>query len=368
VPNGTQCVGLDVDAARAACAVLESSGVEGPRTIVMGLDQHRAQITAEWIDTATGEIGRARVTRAHRESVRRFLGRFVGHRLEVALEATTGWRFVVEELHAIGARAHLAEPAETSARRGNKKRAKTDRADARHLRELLMIGRLPESWIPPAHLLDLRARVRLRHTLSAQRGEWQQRIQAVLYHHGCPQRRSLITADGRAWLAQQPLPQTAREQVAVAIAMVDALEVQIAPLDRQLRAYARRQPGCRALMGHYGIGELTAVTILAELGDARRFSNSRDAVRYAGLDITVKQSDQRRAPGHLSRQGPPALRWALYEAAQVARHPRSPDRDYYLNAAERIGGNRACLAIARKLLKRSYHTLRELGEEALTPA
>jgi transposase len=63
------------------------------------------------------------------------------------LEATTGWRFVVEELHAIGARAHLAEPAETSARRGNKKRAKTDWADARHLRELLMVDRLPESWI-----------------------------------------------------------------------------------------------------------------------------------------------------------------------------------------------------------------------------
>jgi transposase len=336
--------------------------------LVMGLDQHRAQITAEWIDTATGEIARARVTPAHRESVRQFLGRFRGRRLEVALEATTGWRFVVEELYAIGAHAHLAEPAETSARRGTKKRAKTDRADARHLRELLMIGRLPESWVPPAHLLDLRARVRLRHTLSAQRGEWQQRIQAVLYHHGCPQRRSLISADGRAWLAQQPLPDTAREQVAVAIAMVDALEVQIAPLDQQLRAYARHQPGCRAPMAHYGIGELTAVTILAELGDASRFANSRDAVRYAGLDITVKQSDQRRAPGHLSRQGPPALRWALYEAAQVARHPGSPDRDYYLTAAERIGGNRACLAVARKLLKRSYHTLRELGEEALTPA
>ena len=277
MPNGRRCRDSDVRAAQAACA-LESAGADGERMIVMGLDQHRAQITAEWIDTATGEIGRARVTPAHRESVRQFLGRFRGRQLEVALEATTGWRFVVEELHAIGARAHLAEPAETSARRGNKKRAKTDRADARHLRELLMIGRLPESWIPPAHLLDLRARVRLRHTLSAQRGEWQQRIQAVLYHHGCPQRRSLITADGRAWLAQQPLPQTAREQIAVAIAMVDALEVQIGPLDKQLRTYARRHAGCRALMAHYGIGELTAVTILAELGDEIGRASCRERV------------------------------------------------------------------------------------------
>ena len=337
-------------------------------TIVMGLDQHRGQITAEWIRTDTGEVSRARISPAHREPVRAFLGRFAGEELEVALEATTGWRFVVEEIRAVGGRAHLAEPAETSARRGNKKRAKSDRADARHLRELLMIDRLPESWIPPEHLLDLRARVRLRHTLADQRGEWQQRIQATLYHHGLAQRRQLMTAEGRAWLAAVALPETAREQVTVAIAMIDALDVQIAPLDKALRAYARRQPGCRALMAHYGIGALTAVVILAELGDCRRFSSSRQAVRYSGLDITVHQSDQRRAPGHLSRQGPPALRWALFEAAQVARRPTSPDRAYYEQAADRLGANRACLAIARKLLKRSYHTLRELGEEAMQPA
>jgi transposase len=272
-------------------------------SIVMGLDQHRAQITAEWIDLASGEISRARVTPADRAGVRRFLSRFHGQQLEVALEATTGWRFLVEELRRIGAEAHLAEPAETAARRGNKKRAKNDRADARHLRELLLASRLPESCIAPDHILDLRARVRLRHTLSEQRSEWQQRIQAVLYHHGCPQRRSLMTGEGRTWLAAQPLPEAAREQITVAIAMIDFLELQLAPLDRELRAWARRQTGCKALMGHYGIGELCAVTILSELGDVSRFDNSRDAVRYGGMDITVYQSDRHRAPGRLSRQG-----------------------------------------------------------------
>jgi transposase len=336
--------------------------------IVMGLDQHRAQITAEWIDTDTGEVSRARVAPALRPDVRRFVKRFAGQRLEVALEATTGWRFVVEELRAIGADVHLAEPAETAARRGNKKRAKTDRADARHLRELLMIGRLPESWIPPEHLLDLRARVRLRHTLVDQRGEWQQRIQAALYHHGFPQRNGLLTGENRAWLEALALSPSAREQVRIALQIIDSLDAQSAPITRELRLYARRQLGCRALMKHYGIGELTAVTILAELGDARRFSSSRHAVRYAGLDITVHQSDQRRAAGHLSRQGPPALRWALFEAAQAARRPGSPDRGYYDQAAERLGGNRACLALARKLLKRSFHTLRDLGDEGLLPA
>jgi hypothetical protein len=147
----------------AACA---SSSTRGEvMTIMMGLDQHRAQITAEWLDTESGEISRTRVAPADRAAVRRFLERFSGRPLEVALEATTGWRFVVEELRAVGARAHLAEPAETRALRGNKKHAKSDRADARHLRELLMTGRLPECWIAPDHILDLRAKVRLRHSL-----------------------------------------------------------------------------------------------------------------------------------------------------------------------------------------------------------
>ena len=337
-------------------------------TIVMGLDQHRAQITAEWLDTATGEISRARIAPADRAGVRRFAGRFRGQELEVALEATTGWRFVVEELQAVGARVHLAEPAETAARRGTKKRAKSDRADARHLRELLMVGRLPESWIPPAHLLDLRARVRLRHTLVDARREWQQRMQAVLYHHGVPSRSWLMTAASRAWLAELELPATAREQITIALAMIDAHDIQLAPLDQELRDYARRQPGCRALMRHYGIGPLTSITILAELGDARRFSSSREAVRYAGLDITVHQSD---AAPRARPSLPPRTAGAALGAlrGRPMRPPAgSPDHDYYQQAAERLGANRACLAVARKLLKRSYHTLRELGEEALQPA
>ena len=126
-------------------------------TIVMGLDQHRGQITGEWIDSETGEVQRTRVAPADRAAVRKLVERFRGRELEVALEATTGWRFVVEELRRVGAVVHLAEPAETAGLRGPKKRAKGDRADARHMRELLMLGRLPESWIPPDHLLDLRA-------------------------------------------------------------------------------------------------------------------------------------------------------------------------------------------------------------------
>jgi len=316
----------------------------------------------------TAEVSRARIVPADRAGVRAFLEPFRGEGMEVALEATTGWRFVVEELERAGAEVHLAEPAEASALKGKKKRAKTDWADARHLRELLLIGRLPESWIPPAHILDLRARVRTRHLLSHQRTEWQQRMHSVLYHHGFPRRSNLLSAANREWIAALQLPAVAREQLDISLQVIDTLDSRLVPFDRELRAIARKQPGARALIDAiYGVGELTAITIIAELGDTRRFQNSRDVVRYAGLDITVYQSDQHRAPGHLSRQGPAALRWALYEAAQRARFPASPDRGYYEQLAARIGGNRACLALARKLLKRSCHILKALGDHALAP-
>ena len=134
-------------------------------TVVVGFDIHREQVTYDALDDATGEVKRGRIAPADRPALRRFLASLPAGQVDVALEATTGWRFIVEELVAAGATAHLAEPAETANLRGRKARAKTDRADARHLRELLQQGRLPEAWAPPEEILELRQRVRLRKTL-----------------------------------------------------------------------------------------------------------------------------------------------------------------------------------------------------------
>ena len=108
----------------------------------------------------------------------------------------------------------------------------------------------------------------------------------MLYHHGFPQQRNLLTLEKRAWIAGLKLPAAAREQLTISLQIIDALDLQLVPFDHELRAYARKQIGCRALIDQiYGIGELTAITILAELGDPRRFHNSRDVVRYSGLDM-----------------------------------------------------------------------------------
>jgi transposase len=90
-------------------------------------------------------------------------------------------------------------------------------------------------------------------------------------------------------------------------------------------------------------------------------------VRATGLDITVYASDGKPSPGRLSRQRPEVLRWALVEAAKAAAHPSSPDYAYYQQVKARQGGNRATLAVARKLARRVRHTLVALGDTALAP-
>src|SRR5215212_9572513 len=163
--------------------------------IVAGFDMHRAQITFDALNQETGELERGRIS-ATPEAVSEWAGRFAGAQLHVAVEAC--------------ATPHLAEPVETSALRGKKRRAKTDREDARWLRTLLCEGRLPEAWIPPAHVREWRTRARLRKTLVDERTTWLQRVQATLFHHGvsgAPDK--LLSAQGREFLDRLELPEAA---------------------------------------------------------------------------------------------------------------------------------------------------------------
>jgi transposase len=274
---------------------------------------------------------------------------------------------VVEEITAAGFEAHVAEPADTQAARGRKQHAKTDRTDARLIRELLQSGDLPESWIPPTEVLEWRERVRLYKSLVDQRTKWVQRIHAELYQHGVAVPEGAIrSAVTRARLAGDTvqLSPAGRQRIRVGYQMIDATDTEALPLKRDLQRFGARQPACRALAdAQYGIGGLIAVAVWSELGDCHRFSRSRQAVRHTGLDVTVDASDRRRKGGYLSRQGPDTLRWALYEAAKNSSHQRSPDHAYYAQVKERHGGKIAAIAVARQFTRRCYHILRNLDPD-----
>jgi len=338
--------------------------------IVAGFDVHLRQITVDCLDLGSGEVTRGRIA-SEPAAVEEWVVQFAGREVHVAMEACTGWLFVARAVERAGGVAHLAETVETRALRGRKRRAKTDRQDALWLRELLAEGRLPEAWIAPEHVRQWRSRLHLRKALIDERTQWLLRVRSVLYHHGvsvgAPARIS--AASGRDFLNGRDLPADARERVEVALGMIDTLERQIHQIERSLRRVARHQPGCQALMTQFGVGELIALTVLSELGDVTRMTSSRKAVRFAGLDIGVHRSDQTSRVGRLTRQGSSPLRWALYEAAQMATRAQSPDYAHYHGLrASGMTHTRASLTIARKIARRSYHLLHALGPDALAPA
>lgn len=343
-------------------------------SMVGGLDLHRGQITFDCLEVQTGTVWRGRISSPDRARFRRWLSeelipRAGSHEVALAVEGCTGWRYVVEEIAAAGLEAHVAEPADTQAKRGPKKRAKTDRSDARLQRELLQKGELPESWIPPTAVLEWRERTVLYKSLLDQRRVWIQRIHAELFQHGVALPEENISSPStRAWLAGETveLSEAARQRVCTGYRMLDATDAELIPLKKQIEWFGRHQPACAALAkAHYGIGPLTAVFVWVELGDCRRFSRSMQVVRLTGLDVLVDSSDSHRAGGHLCRQGPPTLRWALFEAGKCAGRPGSPDYEYYQTVKKVHDGKLAAIAVARKIARRCYHTLRNLDTEVV---
>jgi Metallo-beta-lactamase superfamily/Transposase len=193
-------------------------------SIVGAFDVHRRQLTFDYLDTVTGEVRRGRVVPADREHLRAWLARFAGQDdVHFAVEGCTGWRYVTEELAAKGIIPHLAEPADTAALRGRTRHAKTDKTDSRHLRVHLAAGDLPECWLPPGHVLETRATVRLYKDLLDERGAWHQRIAATLFHQGVPVTASMSTAQGRAAVAEMELSPAGRQAVDTALRQIDRL-------------------------------------------------------------------------------------------------------------------------------------------------
>src|SRR6266851_981702 len=174
-------------------------------SIVGGMDIHRKQVTFDYLDLATGEVKCGQIAPADRASLRAWLKRFAG------------------ELQRAGIEAHLAEPADTATARGRKKRAKTDRADARLMRDLLAGGRLPECWIPPPQILEYRALLETYHALRREHTGWVQRLHAVLFHQGAPVFHDLSRADAPqelAVLARAHLSPGGQQQIGLYLRML----------------------------------------------------------------------------------------------------------------------------------------------------
>jgi transposase len=192
---------------------------------------------------------------------------------------------------------------------------------------------------------------------------------AVLFHHGAPHigGTRLGTAAGVAALraAARACSPAGQLQVTVALESLEQADRRLHQVRRQLLEAARHLAGARELHARlYGVGPVTALALTCWLAGKGRFSSARKAVRFAGLDVTVYSSAGKRAPGHLSRQGP-EMRWCLYEAGKTHAHKGAPGHPYYAQVKDRIDGKRAALSQARRILREAVHILDGLGDDAL---
>jgi transposase len=275
----------------------------------------------------------------------------------VAFEAAYGWGWLVELLEELGLDPHLVHPSRCKAIASA--RLKNDKVDAATLAQLLRADLLPEAWIAPPEIRDLRALLRHRAALVRLSTSCKNRVHAVLADRGIGEDQILWTGPGRAWLAALELPPIPRAIIKDCCGLLDALATPIAGLERQIAALAKPDPRVQALMALPGIGRLTAMTLVAEIGDIGRFPTARKLCAWAGLTPQVRNSDRKVRHGHITKQGSPWVRGILQEAAQTAkRHPMFASA--YGQLARRRGNNIATVAIARRLLARSFHILTQL--------
>jgi transposase len=284
----------------------------------------------------------------------------------VAFEAAYGWGWLVDLLEELELEPHLVHPSRCKAIASA--RLKNDKVDAATLAQLLRADLLPEAWIAPQQVRDLRALLRHRAALVRLSTSLKNRVHAVLADRGIGEDRILWSRAGRAWLADLELPATPRAIIQDCCGLLDALATPIARLEREIAALAKPDPRVQALMALPGVGKLTAMTVVAEIGDIGRFPTARKLCAWAGLTPQVRNSDRTVRHGHITKQGSPWVRGILQEAAQTAkRHPMFAGA--YAQLARRRGNHIATVAIARRLLARSFHILTQLeaaSEKAIT--
>ena len=321
-------------------------------SVYVGIDVHRKRSQVAVVDQGGEVLANRNVPNGVKPILSVIGGLPAG--TPAAFEAAFGWGWLLELLEDYGFEPHMVHPLQCKAIASA--RLKNDKVDAATLAQLLRADLLPEAWIAPPAVRQLRALLRHRAQLVRLRTLLRNRIHAVLADHGHGRPEGCWTGPGRAWLASLELPAVSRQVIDDALALIDAVQAPIDRLDREVHQQARSDPRVTVLTQLPGVGEFTALVLLAEIGDIGRFGSARKLAAWAGLTPTVRGSDRTVRHGHISKQGPVWARWVLCQAAQTAK--RHPDfAAGYQAIARRRGTKIATTAIARKLLTRAYHLL-----------
>jgi transposase len=263
---------------------------------------------------------------------------------EVALEATYGWYWAADLLEADGAHVHLVHPL---ALHWDARRVKNDERDATELAHRLRRGDLPEAWIAPPEVWELRELIRYRAKLAALRTSAKAQIHAVMAKLGIlPPQLEMFGPTGQVLLDAMPFEGAYAVRVESLRDLLEIYERELALVERALHSRLADHKGYTAIQALKGVGRVTAAIMVAEIGEVGRFPDARHLCSWAGLTPTHRESDTKVHRGHISKQGSTLVRWAAIEA--VARyHGGAPIAPAFMRIAKRRGVMIARVAAAR---------------------
>jgi transposase len=319
------------------------------RSVVVRMSPHGKRLSVVRIDNSPSALAEA-VTAA-------------GDRPQVVLEATYGWYWAVDVLQQLGATVHLANP---NALNWGERRVKNDVVDATDLADMLRLGRLPEAWIAPPALRELRELVRYRAKLVQLRSGLKAQVHAVMAKEGVlPTVLDMFGPSGQVQLDEMGLGCNYRIRVESLRDLIEIYDREIAMLERDIHRHLRHHRGYQAVQAINGVGRTIAAIFVTEIGDVARFPTPRHLCSWAGLTPGRRESDVKGHDQGITKHGSKLLRWSLIEG--ISRYHGGPHlTPTFHRLAERRGRNKARVAIARRVLTLAYYGLRDGEIRCLT--
>lgn len=319
------------------------------RSLIVRADEHGERL--ETVRIENDAINLAQVVAA------------AGEDPEVVLEATCGWYWASDVLLELGANVHLAHPLGLN---WNNRRVKNDVRDANDLLDMLRLGVVPEAWIAPPQVRELRELVRYRAKLVMLRAGLKSQVQGVLTKEGVIiSRAALWSAKGRRLLEELDVAPSYRTRIDSLCRLIDAYDEEVTGLGQEIAHWLDDDLGYQAIMAIKGVGPVLGAVFIAEIGRIDRFSSPDKLCSWAGLTPRHRESDTKVMRGGITKQGSRLVRWAAIEAISRARD--TTVAELYSRVQERRGTNVARVAAARKLLHLVYYGMRDGEIRCLAP-
>lgn len=324
-------------------------------TVYVAVDFHARDQVVSWCDTADGESHRTKLRHQH-DDVRKFYEQFNGEVI-VGFEASGYSAWFEQMLAELEHRIWLGNPAEI--RRKAPRRQKNDRRDADLMLDLMLKGDFPRVHSFSEASRTVLRQLRYRHKLVKVRTIAKNSVHAIGINAGLPLRSRLLTQAGIEQLQALSLSPVLGQQRDEWLALIQLMNKQIATVEESLQQQAQADATVALLRTHPGIGLLTALALRYTLEPISRFISTRAVTAYVGFDCVEEQSSERRRMGSISKQGSRLLRFLLNEAGQTAARKDPQLRQFYQRLRQRRDKPKAKVAVARKLLVRSFIMLRD---------